>query len=423
MDTNESMSVGSMMPITTPDQVLHKQDPMKSSLIDEEYQSLRIFNNPKGDEDSNDEEFGYQDSEFDESVKEEKEVSLSDFKMRRNGISHYDNPRLDGSGLRKVEKYFKDLDGGFVPYRKLKKVRAQLKKEDNQGHPPLKKDDTFFLYAKDKKVGVFRVTVDRDDNFSLQYTIESHYSKYFPLYYPYIAAKYSAISAKDNKKIYKWMFAISQKKEPVLESAEDVISITQETSHVRDILEGTGVDVVSYTVEDPCVFESVDDGDFFTEAAKIDDDIKDIIKTLNEKGYETLYSCSGHPSARSKSDVYRDGVKNDKLYSSARIVFAEAYPFPNIPTGWKKKVMEDEGEKGKETKVGIYVKPPTFNIINGLPTEQFYAWKKKYMYHLEKWVKDLPKKEELNSSDNAKVAVESVNDVFDELLVQTMLTD
>lgn len=167
-----------------------------------------------------------------------------------------------------------------------------------------------------------------------------------------------------------------------------------------------GVTTIKFIDED---FNESFDEEEFTEAAKIDDDIKDVIKTLNDKGYKTKYSCSGHPSARLKSDGKRDGIKNKKLYSTARVVFSKAYDFPSIPEGWEEK-MFDNGA------TGIYVKGPTFRIINGLPTDQFYKWKQKYMDHLRKWAEDLPEAtaaKKVNDSD----IVESMNEVFQELLI------
>lgn len=147
--------------------------------------------------------------------------------------------------------------------------------------------------------------------------------------------------------------------------------------------------------------------DWTMESTKeIDEDLKDIIKTLNDKGYITKYSCSGHPSARVKKDRYRDGVLNKKLYSTARIVFAKDYEFKSIPKCWEMKVLDED-------KVGIYVKPPTYKIMDGLPTDAFYKWKKKYMYHLENWVRDLPKFGESKKEVNDKEVVEStINDLM-----------
>ena len=169
----------------------------------------------------------------------------------------------------------------------------------------------------------------------------------------------------------------------------------------KDVVE-EGVDV-----EGLIWFEDVDWT--MTESTKeIDDDIKGIIKMLNDKGYETKYSCSGHPSARVKKDVYRDGILNKKLYSTARIVFAKDYEFDSIPEGWEVKVLDED-------KTGIYVKPPTFKIVDGLPTEAFYKWKKKYMSSLEKWAKDLPKFGEKPKDDS-----EVLESVLTDIILDTL---
>ena len=65
-----------------------------------------------------------------------------------------------------------------------------------------------------------------------------------------------------------------------------------------------------------------------------------------------------------------------------------------------------------EDKVGIYVKPPTFKIMDGLPKEAFYKWKKKYMNALEKWVTDLPKFGEQNKTDEKEVVESTINDLM-----------
>jgi hypothetical protein len=148
--------------------------------------------------------------------------------------------------------------------------------------------------------------------------------------------------------------------------------------------------------------ESGDEAFTEGEDRHIDEDIKPIITKLNDKGYKTIASCSGHPSTREKNDVYRDGVKYGKLYSTARVVFDKIYDFPNIPDGWTKKVMEDDN------RVGIYVEPPQFKIINGLPEKQYTNWKRRYMSALEKWADDLPKEGETKKDDNSDVTLESV---------------
>ena len=163
--------------------------------------------------------------------------------------------------------------------------------------------------------------------------------------------------------------------------------------------------------EDAFIFEGYDDGSenytsFFEEGDKtIDEDIRPIVEKLNSKGYKTIASCSGHPSARAKDDRYRDGVRYKKLYSTARIVFDKIYDFPNIPDGWTKKVMEED------QRVGIYVDPPRFKIIDGLPEKQYANWKRRYMRALEKWADELPKEGETKETDTSDVSFVSFMDV------------
>lgn len=170
---------------------------------------------------------------------------------------------------------------------------------------------------------------------------------------------------------------------------------------------------VKESVEEKVAFESAEEEDWTTyleSDTKIDDDIKPIIDKLNDKGYETKYSCSGHPSARVKKDVFRDGVYKDKLYSTARIVFAKNYDIGSAPKYWTKKTLND----GELT--SLYVVPPTFKIVDGLPKDAFSKWKQKYMESLEKWVDELPKQGE-KKEDNTEEVVESV---LDDLLIDVM---
>lgn len=153
----------------------------------------------------------------------------------------------------------------------------------------------------------------------------------------------------------------------------------------------------------------IDDEDtLFTEESdkEIDEDIKPIIDELNKKGFKTKYSCSGHPSARVKNDRFRDGVLNGKLYSTARIVFDGHYNI-TAPSNWEYRDLNG----GKDS--AIYVKQPTFKILNGLPKEAFYKWKQKYMNSLTKWVEDLSKDSIDKNEEKLKELTESVlNDVL-----------
>ena len=160
-------------------------------------------------------------------------------------------------------------------------------------------------------------------------------------------------------------------------------------------------------------FESSEQELFLEDGAKIDDDIRPVIQILNKKGYKTKYSCSGHPSARLEKDVYKDGVLNGKLYSTARIVFDGVYNLPNAPTGWTKKNL-NFGKK--DERVAIYVKAPHFKMVKGIPEQQFKNWKAKYMRNLRSWVDSLPDANDLAKGDTI-VGLESV---MEELMIETI---
>lgn len=180
------------------------------------------------------------------------------------------------------------------------------------------------------------------------------------------------------------------------------VCISQKLKTVKEVKEST---------EEIITFESVEDDNYeiYLESdTKVDDDIKPIIDKLNEKGYETKYSCSGHPSARIKKDVYRDGIYKNKLYSTARIVFAKKYDIGSAPKYWMKKELND-GEL-----ISLYVEPPTFKILNGLPKDAFTKWKNNYMNSLEKWVNELPKEGEKKEEEDV------VESVLDDLLIDSM---
>lgn len=115
----------------------------------------------------------------------------------------------------------------------------------------------------------------------------------------------------------------------------------------------------------------------------IDSDIADVIAKLNKLGYHTKYSCSGHTKARFKSDIYKDGILNDHLYTTARIVFQDDYKL-TAPDGWKLKKFDGL--------VGIYPEPKRFKYTDGNPYMAFEKWKEEYMKSLRDWVKTLDEK-------------------------------
>ena len=190
-----------------------------------------------------------------------------------------------------------------------------------------------------------------------------------------------------------------------LESGMDEIAKLSRDAGINDYAKNNGDFYVAESAQSE--FFSSGENEMFTEGAdsehnpNIDDDIKPIIKMLNEKGYKTIASCSGHPSARRKDDRYRDGIRYGKLYSGARIVFDKDYDLPNVPEGWTKKTMEEDH------RIGIYVVTPRFKIIDGLPEKNYTNWKRRYMRSLEKWAKELPKVGEVKETGD-KLTLESV---------------
>ena len=190
-----------------------------------------------------------------------------------------------------------------------------------------------------------------------------------------------------------------------LESGMDEIAKLSRDAGINDYAKNNGDFYVSESAQSE--FFSSGENEMFTEGAdsehnpNIDDDIKPIIKMLNEKGYKTIASCSGHPSARRKDDRYRDGIRYGKLYSGARIVFDKDYDLPNVPEGWTKKTMEEDH------RIGIYVVAPRFKIIDGLPEKNYTNWKRRYMRSLEKWANELPKVGEVKETGD-KLTLESV---------------
>lgn len=118
------------------------------------------------------------------------------------------------------------------------------------------------------------------------------------------------------------------------------------------------------------------------EATNIDAEIKPIIEELNRKGYTTKYSSAGHTKLRKKEDTGKDGVYYGKLYSDARIMFADDFDFPRPPKHWTWKTVD-----GKDY---LDVIPQTYNSKDGTPDEAFAKWKVNYMGTLRTWVDNLP---------------------------------
>lgn len=127
---------------------------------------------------------------------------------------------------------------------------------------------------------------------------------------------------------------------------------------------------------------------FVNEAANIDPAIKDIIASLNAKGYKTRYSSAGHFKLRKKEDREPDGVYNGKLYSDARVQFKGTYHFGAAPKYWFWKKVDGDDY--------LDVVPLVYNDKDGTPDEAFAKWRTNYLNSLDAWVKKLP------SADNNK---------------------
>lgn len=152
------------------------------------------------------------------------------------------------------------------------------------------------------------------------------------------------------------------------------------------------------------------------EAANIDPDIKDDIKKLNDLGYATKYSSSGHHKLRKKEDNNRDGVYYGKLYTDARLMFSGNYNFPAAPKYWEFKSVD-----GCDY---LDVPPITYNPKDGTPDEAFSKWKQAYMQSLKTWIGSLRTRSgsDKNIVDkDGNTMGESVDEFFEETLTDILI--
>lgn len=198
---------------------------------------------------------------------------------------------------------------------------------------------------------------------------------------------------------------------------DEILSKTGEYRYVDDAF--NAVDLKLFNDEE----DIKESSDIITEANKIDDDMIPITKSLEGKGYDVKYSCSGHPSARMKNDGKKDGVRYGKLYTTARIVFGKIYEIGTAPEGWVKRTLNSGDSKDGNEYTALYVDQKSFKISDGTPKNAFYKWKSNYMDSLRKWVDELPSTDKGESTDSIEESVDinvSVDSLLDNLFVDML---
>ena len=432
--SKEEASVGAMLPVTPVSGVMEKKTPLTEESIEEEYNALSLnFGGDSGKEESFTEDTGEMTMIFATHSKKYIEAIKAAKKLLKNK-KYRESIRNARKAYEAMEKCLDELyamDPGIfdmVIDNIIQSVRLSLEvslaglltlgigaiyidiktaiatiiglvDSLSRGDQPL---SASFNYYRSELIGDAKLMM------RLAESIESKAEKLE-------AQKSSKIELSKNSSMV-MEDASDSFEESVSESEIDVISRNISTLTAMNGMSWfeNVCDEVSEDSENHCIFESGEEENLYMEDGEkkdIDADLKSIIKKLNDKGYKTKYSCSGHPSAISKTDIYRDGVKNGKLYSTARIVFAKIYDFPNIPKYWEKRILDED-------KTAIYVKPPHFRIINGLPKDQFENWKNRYMYNLEKWVDELPDESDTKKDENSDVTLESA---MDEMLTEMQI--
>lgn len=154
-----------------------------------------------------------------------------------------------------------------------------------------------------------------------------------------------------------------------------------------------------------------------TEAADMEDEIKPIVEKLNEKGYKVRYASPGH-HIKKKEDNNKDGKYYGKLYSDARIMFDDKYPFEDAPEYWHLRLVD------KCSYLDITPEDTDSKSEDEL-TKDFHNWKQKYMNSLEKWVDELPENGKVSKSEKEDIVSEALSDGMDidycyNLMVESM---
>lgn len=128
------------------------------------------------------------------------------------------------------------------------------------------------------------------------------------------------------------------------------------------------------------------------ESADMEDEIRPIVEELNRKGYSVKYASPGHTKLRKKEDKEPDGVYYGKLYSDARIMFKDAYSFPEAPKYWHWREVDGCSY--------LDISPISYSSKDGSPDEAFRKWKENYMNSLRTYVDNLKSNGSSKKSDN-----------------------
>lgn len=144
------------------------------------------------------------------------------------------------------------------------------------------------------------------------------------------------------------------------------------------------------------------------ESKDMEESIRPIVEKLNAKGYKVKYASPGHNNLRKKEDHEPDGVYYGKLYSDARIMFADKYDFPDAPKYWHWRDVDGCSY--------LDITPEKYDDKSGdTPNDAFTKWKDNYMNSLKSFVDSLPdnKGNKENEDDEVK---ESVNEFADNVI-------
>ena len=153
----------------------------------------------------------------------------------------------------------------------------------------------------------------------------------------------------------------------------------------------------------------------------LDPEMKPLIEKLHRKGYKTTASSSGHNNLVANDDVNKNGVRDERLYSDARLVFAGKYNLGKAPKYWYWKKV-DNGDKVDY----LDIEEMHYDTTPGGPSKAFQDWKIKYMKSLSEWIDSLP---DADSGNNENVdeacATESATEINNEIdtLFESVMSD